>query len=337
MENLTKIWDKLMTNVPNVIEALLLLIIAFICAAIVKRIVVKALGLFKFGKDANKKSLVTFIGKLVYLIVFALFVPGIFEKLGLNCIAEPFITMANKFFEFLPNIVAAAVILIIGLLIARTVRDLLIPLFEKIKINALLKKEEEKVSIAEVLANVVYVLILVPVVIAALDALKIEAISKPAIAMLNSIIVFMPRIAIAIVIVVLGKYIANLASSLLEKVLVSIGTDKLTKNVLNATGTETKKDFSLSLIIANLVKYVMMIFFLVEALNIIELEVLTNIGSKIIGYLPYVVSATIILGIAILVGNFAENSINSKFEDSKITALIVKVTIISIRNRTITC
>ncbi len=74
----------------------------------------------------------------------------------------------------------------------------------------------------------------------------------------------------------------------------------------------------------------MMIFFVVEALNIIELEVLTNIGSKIIGYLPYAVSATIILGIAILVGNFVENSINSKFEDSKITALIVKVVVLTI-------
>ncbi len=99
MENLTRIWDNLMANVPNVIEALLLLIIAFICAAIVKKIVVKALGLFKFGKDENKKSLVNFVGKLVYLITFALFVPGIFEKLGLNVIAAPFITMANKCFD----------------------------------------------------------------------------------------------------------------------------------------------------------------------------------------------------------------------------------------------
>ena len=40
-----------------------------------------------------------------------------------------------------------------------------------------------------------------------LDALKIDAISKPAIEMLNRVIVFMPRILIAIVIIFVGKYL----------------------------------------------------------------------------------------------------------------------------------
>jgi len=332
MDNLTNIWNKLMANVPNVIEALLLLIIAFICAAIVKKIVVKAMKLLKFGKTEGQNSIITFVGKLAYLVVFALFVPGIFEKLSLNGIAEPFISMTNKFFTFLPNIVAAAVILIVGMLIAKTVKELLIPIFGKLKIEALLKKSEteNKVSIAEVLANIIYVLILIPVVIAALDALKIEAISKPAIEMLNNIIVFMPKIAIAIAIIYVGKLIANLASELLEKVLVSIGTDRLTQNVLKASGTKTEKDFSLSAIISNVVKYVIVIFFLVEGLNIIELEVLTNVGNTIIAYMPYALSSAIILGIAILLGNFVENSINNRFQDSKVTALIVKIVVVTI-------
>ena len=334
MDYLTNIWDKLMENVPNVIEALLLLIIAFICAAIVKGIVIKAMKLFKFGKNNEKNTLVNFCGKLTYLIIFALFVPGIFEKLGLNGIATPFISMSNKFFSFLPNIVAAAVILIVGLLIAKMIKELLIPILQKLKFDAFLKKagfeENENVSIADVLANIVYVLILIPVVIASLDALKIDAISKPAIEMLNNILAFMPRIAIAIVILFVGKFIADLAAGLLENVLVSIGTDKLTQNVLKASGTKTEKEFSLSTIIARVVKYVIVIFFLVEGLNILKLEVLTNIGSKIIEYLPYALSSAIILGTAILVGNFVENSINNKFKDSNLTAMIVKVVIITV-------
>ena len=334
MDHLTNIWNKLMSNVPGIIEALLLLIVAFICAAIVKKIVIKAMKLFKFGKSEEKNSLTNFVGKLAYLVIFALFVPGIFEKLGLNGIAEPFISMTNKFFTFLPNIVAAAVILIVGILIAKTIKELLVPVFKKLKFDSFLKKagfeETAKVSIAEVLASIIYVLILIPVVIASLDALKIEAISKPAVEMLNSILIFMPRIAVSIVILFVGKFIADLASELLENVLVSIGTDKLTQNVLKASGTKTEKEFSLSLVIARVVKYVIVIFFLVEALNILKLEVLTNIGSKIIEYLPYALSSAIILGIAILVGNFVENSINNKFKDSNLTAMIVKVVIITV-------
>ena len=342
MYQVTDFWDKMMVNVPNAVEALLLLIIAFVCASIVKGLVLKTLEILKIDKaldkanieKESKTSLKDFFGKLFYLVTFALFVPGIFEKLELNGVSEPVVAMMNKFLTYLPNIVAAVVLLIIGLCIARGVKELLIPIFKKVNIDKYLEKagleEDSKVTISEVFANIVYVLILIPVVIASLDALKIDAISKPATEMLNNILIFMPRVIIAIVIVYVGKFIADLASNLLEKLLISIGTDKATSNLLKASGTETEKEFSLSSIIAGVVKYVIIIFFLVEGLNIIKLEVLTNIGNKLIAYMPYAISSAIVLGIAILIGNFAENAINKEFKDNKIIALIVKVVIITI-------
>lgn len=342
MDNLTNIWDKLMVNVPNAVEALILLIIAFICAYIVKKLVTSTMSILKLDtvlekakiEDDKKTSLKDFVAKLFYLITFALFVPGIFEKLNLTGVSEPVVSMMDKLLTYLPNIIAALVILIIGLCIAKGVKELLIPVFKKLNIDKYLQKAglegDNKVTISDALANIIYVLILIPVVIASLDALQIDAISKPATGMLNNILVFMPKVVVAIVIIYVGKFIADLACGLLEKVLISIGTDSATKNLLNASGTKTEKEFSLSKIIAHVVKYVIVIFFLVEGLNILKLEILTNIGSKVITYMPYAISSVIILGIAILVGNFAENTINSKFEDSKITALIVKVVIITI-------
>lgn len=342
MDYFTNVWDKLMVNVPSAVEALLLLIIAFICATIVRALVNSTLNILKLDKaldkakieDEKKTSLKEFIAKLFYLITFALFVPGIFEKLNLKGVSEPVISMMDKLLTYLPNIIAATVLLVIGLCIARGVKELLIPIFQKLNMDKYLEKAgvqgDSKVTISDALANIVYVLILIPVVIASLDALKVEAISKPATEMLNNILIFMPKILVAIVIVYVGKFIADLAYNLLEKVLISIGTDRATSSMLNATGTKTEKEFSLSKIIAHLVKYIIIIFFLVEGVNILKLEILTNIGSKVITYMPYAISSVIILGISILVGNFAENGINSKFEDSKITALIVKVVIITI-------
>ena len=342
MENLTNMWSRLMSHVPNAIEALILLLLAFLCAYIVETLVYGTMKLLKIDsaldkaklEDEKKLSLKDFVAKLFYLITFAFFVPGIFSKLGLTTVSEPIVSMLNKFLTYLPNIVAAVVILIIGLCIAKVVRELVIPVFKKLKVDKFLEKAgvkgDNKVTISEVLGNILYAIILIPVVIASLDALKIEVISKPATEMLNNILVFMPRIVVAIVIVYVGKFIANLAASLLEKVLISVGTDKTTANILKSSGTKTEKEFSLSKVIAGIVKYVIIIFFLVEGLNIIKLEVLTNIGSKIIAYLPYAISASIILGIAILVGNYSETKINEKFKSSQITALIVKVIIIII-------
>jgi hypothetical protein len=239
--------------------------------------------------------------------------------------------MMNKFMEYLPNIIAAIVILVIGLFVAKIVKELLIPLFKKLNIDSYLEKiglVNGKVSIAEVFANALYVLILIPVCIAALDALKIEAISKPAIGMLNSILVFIPRVVVAIVILFVGKFIASLVKGLLEKVLESIGTDKVVNNILKESNTKTNKEFSLSSVIANIVSFVIILFFLVEGINILQLEVLTKIGNSIISYIPYALSSAIIMGIAIIAGNFVENAINNRFEDNKIVALIVKVVII---------
>ena len=341
MDNITKMFDKLLDKIPNFVGALILLIVAFLCAYLVKKLVIKTLTLLKFDKaldktkiDNEKKgTLKKFIANVFYLITFALFVPAIFSRLELQGVSEPIINMMNKVLDYMPNIIAAIIILIVGLLIAKTVKEILIPIFKKLKFDSFFEKvgfeSSEKVSIADVLANGIYVILLIPIIIAALNALKIEAISKPAIDMLNSIFVFIPRIVIAIAILFVGKFIADLVQGLLEKVLVSIGTDKIANNNF-ISSDKTKKDFSLSKVISYIVKYVIVIIFLVEGLNILKLEVLTKIGNNIITYMPYGISAIIILGITIIVANYVESIINKKFENNKITALVVKVIILTV-------
>ena len=178
------------------------------------------------------------------------------------------------------------------------------------------------------MANTVYVIVLIPIIIGALNVLQIRAISEPAIDMLNIILAYIPKVALAVVIFFVGKFIAKLVFALLQKLFESIGLDKISDKVFNATGTKVNKDVSLSKIVAYIVEYVILIFFTVEALNVIELDVLTNIGNVIIGYLPYAVSGLLMLGIAILLANYVEKIITSKIENSKGTALLLKVFII---------
>ena len=342
MDSITNWYDKLMDRVPNFVGALILLVVAFLCAFLIKKLVFKIMSVLKFDSALDKSKidnerrsvLKSFVANIFFLITFALFVPAIFSKLELEGVSEPIVNMSNKLLGYMPDIIAAIVILVVGLLIAKTVKEILLPVFKKLNFDKYLEKigfeSSDKVSIADVIVNVIYVILLVPIIIASLNALKIDAISKPAIDMLNNVFVFMPRIAIAIAILFVGKFISNLVQSVLEKVLVSIGTDKVTKKAFSAADTKISKDFSLSRIISYVVKYIIVIIFLVEGLNILKLEVLTRIGNSIITYMPYGISAIIILGITILVANFVEAMINKKFENNKITALIVKVIILTI-------
>lgn len=346
MNYFTNLWEQFNRSVPSVVIAALILVLAFISAYIVKKLVQKLMEVIKIDvafkkagiEDERKDNLKKFIAKLAYLVVFVLFLPGIFQKLGLSDVASPIVAMMNKFMVYLPNIVAAVVLLIVGLFLAKTVKELLVPIFKKLKMDEWLHKigfeSKSGASIAEFAANVVYALIVIPVVIAALNTLNIAAISEPAVNMLNQILVFVPRIAVAIAILFVGRFIANLVFQVLEKLLVSIGTDKFADSVSKATreeGNENKEnDFSLSKLIAYVVKYVIIVIFLVEAVKVLMLDVLTNIGNAVITYIPSAISAFIIIGACILVGSYVKKLILKKFPENTGVALAVKALIITV-------
>ena len=282
-----------------VLEAVLILILAFIAAAIVKSLTVKLLTRTKLqallGKrdPANCERAADFIGKLLYLIVFLLFVPGIFERLGMNGVSSPILGLLDTMWGYLPNILAAVVVLWAGFFIARLVRELLIPVFDRLKVNRLQAgiTVEDPGKLSNTLSYIVYVLILIPVVITALRALNINAISDPAIRMLDIIFAFIPNILAALIILVIGCMVAKLAGNIVERLIGAAGLDAKLSRQLN--GEDEK--FALSKIAGGTVHVVLVIFFLVESFGVLHLDVLTKIGNALIAYLPSVLAAVLIL------------------------------------------
>ena len=101
MEFLSTIAATIASGVWSVVSALLILVIAFVVAAVVKSAVVKLLGKGKIGQILDKMdspgggSTRDFIGKLVHLLVFLLFVPGIFSALGMRDVSAPITNLLN--------------------------------------------------------------------------------------------------------------------------------------------------------------------------------------------------------------------------------------------------
>lgn len=292
----------LSTGAWSVIKAVLLLILALIVAKIAKSLIVKLLTktkisylLEKTGKLETQETVISFVGKLIYLLVFLLFVPGIFECLGMNAVSSPILNVLNTMWGYLPNVLAAAVILCVGFFVAKLVRELLVPVFDKIKVNRLQEKAGMEVAdsakLSNTLAYIIYVLILIPVIITALRVLNISAISDPAIAMLNIIFTYIPSILAALVIIVIGCMVAKFAGNIVKRLIASAGLDAKLASLLDGKAGK----FELSKTIGMTVQIVMIVFFAVESLNVLHLQVVTNIGAAVIGYLPYVLAAVLIL------------------------------------------
>ncbi len=327
--------DKIMsvlTPVLNIIEAILLLICAFIVASIVKTLVLRLLAKTKLrsqlykdvadGKTDGEASdtakeppkdqeshAAEFIGALIYLIIFLLFIPAIFSLLGIRNASQPLTSMFESFWNHLPNILACIVILVVGFMLAKLVRQLLIPIFRRLKVDKIQEKAgvetTDQGKLSSTLAYIIYVLILIPIIITALRALRIPAIAGPSISMLNKIFDYVPSIIVTILIIVIGNVIAKFAGQIVTRLIDAGGLDDKIAKLLGTT----RRNFSLSRIVGTIVHVVILIFFIVQSFGVLHLEVLNNIGNSVIGYMPSVLSALIILAVCYFAANVAEKAV----------------------------
>ena len=305
-----------------VIKAVLFLGLGLLAALIVSRLLMKLVGkiqtkMTKKEKDEEKQLLLKkFVGKLSFLIVFLLFVPGIFNALGLSEMSAPILNVLNVVWAYLPKVIAAAIILWVGFIVAALVRDLLIPVFNKIKLNRLQEKAGIEVKpsakLSNTLAYIVYVVILIPIIIVALTVMDIDAISQPAIGMLNTIFAYIPSILAASVIIIIGCMVARLAGGIVEHLLAATGLDAKINKLLDGKAA----NFVLSKVVGIIVNVVLVIFFAVESLNVLHLEVVSAIGGSIIGYMPYVLAAVLILIACYVCASIAEKALKKNGHDA---------------------
>ena len=280
-------------------------------------------------RDAeNGEKITEFIGKLVHLAVFLLFVPGIFESLGMTEVSAPILGVLNTIWGYVPNLLAAGIVLWVGFFVAKLVRELLIPVFDKLKVNRIQEQAgisvDESGKLSNTLAYIVYVLILIPAVITALRALNISAISDPAVKMLDVIFAFIPNILAALIILVVGCRVAKLAGSIVENLLKSSGLDEKLAQRLEGQASS----FVLSKVSGTVVHAVLVIFFVVESFGVLHLDVLTSIGTVVISYLPYVLAAVLILLGCYVTDSLAQKALNKN--GHKALALGAKIAIYGI-------
>lgn len=317
------LFNWLVNHLGGILSAVLLLILAFVVSAIVKNLIIKLLnktGLAKVEETAHasdkgepssakKEGLIQYFGKIAYLLVFLLFIPGIFSALGVSTIADPISGLLSTVWGYVPNIIAAVVVLVAGVLIAKLVRELLIPVFQKINVDKLQEKAglevKDDARLSVTLAYIVYVLIIIPVIIAALQALRISVITDPAVQMLQTVFAFIPNIVVTLVLILIGTSIARFTAQIVRQLIASSGADAKVRETL---GDKVPK-FVLSDTIGMVVRVVLDIFFIVEGIRVLKLDVLTNIGETVITYMPNVLASVLILIGAFLLAAMAEKAL----------------------------
>jgi hypothetical protein len=235
--------NEIFVFLPRLGAAALLIGVAWIVATLVKTTVTRAAHSFGLDEriaadrlenlpEENRFLLSETLGNALYWFVFLFFLPLILGVLDLQGPLQPVQNLLNEILAALPKILKAILIGAIGWLVARVVRGIVTNLLSVTGVDRIgarfgLRNTTGGQSLSWLLGTIVYVLILLPAAIAALDALQIPAISVPAIAMLNQILSAIPQIFTAILILIVAYVLGRFVSELVTSILTSIGFNNI--------------------------------------------------------------------------------------------------------------
>ncbi|WP_233005143.1 mechanosensitive ion channel [Exiguobacterium aurantiacum] len=314
--------------ITGVIKAGLILLVAWIIATLLKKGIQMAghrLNLNKLmektGQEStsvNQTKWVDTVANIVFYLVLLLALPAVLDALGLQGISGPFEDLLNSFLAFIPKLVAAALIFAIGYIVAKIVRDILTKFLEAAGLNRFAEKLHlsdyvKGSSLAKVVGTIVFILIMIPVTISALEALDIRGISDPAISMLNDVLAMIPNIIVAIVLILAGVFLAKWLKGVVVSLLENLGVNSLASKM--GLGGRSSSSTSIAQVIGTIVQIIIILLFVSEALQVANLDFMASLATAIFAYLPMVIAAIVILAVGFWLANMAERLVGSVLVD----------------------
>jgi hypothetical protein len=347
---------------PRIVIAALILVVAHFAAKAVKWAIAKGIDRIPFfsRKDSDRpggaKPTVDVgerVGEVGYWLVWLLGLMAALNQLGpwAASIVAPLNDMVRGFLAYLPNVVGAILIFFLGFVLATIVRRMVEATVEAVEldrrlIDAGLTHTPRGPGLARLLGILVFTLIIIPVGIAALEALRISAISEPATAMLREILGTIPRVIGAALIIFIAYVIGRWIMTLTEEGLKSIGFDDIIASIANAEpvrvgrermdltpGVDTVdfKAFPPSRMIGLAVLIGIVLFAAVEAARLLEFGAMAAMLSEVLALASRVLFGAVIIALGILLANIlAAATLREGKPASEIMSVLVRWGVIAL-------
>lgn len=318
--------------------ALAILVITWIIAKVVAKLFAKLVdkvpALQKAGADGE--SLGKSLGSIASLLVWLFGLMAVLQLFGLTQVLAPVQNMLNGVFAFLPNIIGAGLVFVVGAIIAKIVRQLVETALGAVPFDKWLGKGKDTLenaagvaaapdapahaatvpghsapaaqggltaqSIVKMIGLVLYSMIMLVVAISALQILDIKAISEPATEMLQKIMDAIPNVIAGAVLLAIGVLIASFVTSLLSELLSGLGIDRALRDmeVLPAGKSAVP-------VITKIVQIAIVLVFAVAATRLLGFPEITRFLQQILE-----LGGKVVFGGAIIAAGFVVASVLAK-------------------------
>jgi hypothetical protein len=304
--------------IPRLAAAAVLLVAAWAIATILRLLVrkgVAATGLerrLQGAGEAPDVPVTNAIAEAVYWLVLLLFLPAILDALALQGLLEPVQAMLGKVLAFLPNLLTAGIVLLVGWFLARIIQRIVKSLLIAVGADRL----AERLGLARALGDqglsgvvgmIAYVLFLIPVLIAALNALNLEPITVPASNMLNMVLSAIPSIFAAVLLLAIAYGVGSIISKLMANLLAGAGFDSLIAKFGVKEGAQTGRRGSE--IVGTLILVAVMLFAGIEALRLVGFHAIADLVAGFLVFAGHVALGLIIFAVGLYLANLAARAI----------------------------
>jgi Conserved TM helix len=315
---------------PKIFSAIVLGGVAWLVATAVKMLILRvsqSTGLDrKLQIDTSNRDAVlpsATMANLSFWLILLFFLSPILETLGLTSSLAPVQNLSNDIISAVPKIFKAAIIGLVSWFVAKIVRDIVTNVAaaagsERLAANLGLNRTAPNQTLAGIAGTVVYVMILVPGIISALQALDIAAISGPAVLMLNQVMSMLPRIFTAGAVIAISYFIGRFLSDLVSSTLSTMGFNNIIRTlglsslVNEATSAQTQIQGKTPSEIAGIVTLVgTMLVAVVSAMDIINIPALTNITESVLIIAGQILTGLVVVAIGLFLANLAYRLINA--------------------------
>lgn len=283
---------------------------------------VDSVGMFQRSTSSGA-SIGLQLGKIVSLLIWLLGLLAILQVFSLGGVMQPVTTLLDDVMAFIPNMVGAALIFFIGLMVARIVRDLTVTTLETVDFDKWVNRGGAETltgnsALSTTIGTIIYTIIVIFVAIMALEALNLQSVSGPASNMLSLILAAIPRIIGAALLLGIGYLVARFVAQMTRDVLPGLGVDRaFNETEVLPAGT------SVTAITARVAQIAIILFFAIAATRLLGFPELTAILDAVLELGGRVIFGGVVIAVGFMIASILARMIGGTGE-SAIAAPMVK-------------
>ena len=305
----------------GLIMAALIIFVGWLIAKFAGMLVAGAIN--KTGLGRRAKSTGGNIGKSLSKAVFwVLWLVFILMGLGQFDALSDQLTFVNgmldTIFTYVPKVIGAAIVLGIGTILARVVKEALASTLEVAQVDNMATKfgfagadeGARTTSISKTLGGLAGAIV---ILIAATSAFGILEIA-PIVDLLKSITDYIPEVFGAAVILAIAVFIGRWVSNLVRSTLPALGVDDSLGAFASLDGT-SRPGFVPSKLIATLTFAAILVVGLTAAMDVLNIPALSDVFDKLMEVGSKIVLGAIIIGVGLFIANFVSKIVTQTSGD----------------------